>query len=82
MFSAGNVEELVMCVVASAGGSLSIVLIANCLPAHLDDADAFMKRPFCFLRVCIFSAGARLLLLNGYTRFCASVDVAYSSETM
>ena len=51
LVSVGNVveEKLVMCVYVSAAlanGSLSIAFIANGLPAHLDDAGTFMKRPF------------------------------------
>ena len=67
--SVGNVkkEELVMCVYVSAalaGGSLSIAFIVNGLPAHLDDADTFMKRPFCSLSAWILPACARRLLLD------------------
>ena len=68
--SVGNVEkeeELVMCVYVSAalaGDSLSIAFIANGLPARLDDADTFMKRPFCSLGAWIVPAGARRLLLD------------------
>ena len=68
--SAGIIEkdkELVMCVYSSeslAGGSLSNAFIVNGLPAHLDDAGAFMKRPFCFLNAWILPAGARRLLLD------------------
>ena len=60
--------ELVMCVYASAslmGGSLIIAFIANGLPARLDDAGSFMKRPFCSLGAWILPVGASRLLLDG-----------------
>ena len=59
-------EELVMCVYASAslaGVSLSIVVIVSGLPAHLEEAGTFTKRPFCSLIALILPAGTRLLLL-------------------
>ena len=70
--SAGDIEdeeeqqELVMCLFASAsltGVSLSIVVIVSGLPAHLEEAGTFTKRPFCSLGALILPAGTCLLLL-------------------
>ena len=59
-------EKLVMGVYASvslASVSLPIVVNVNGLPAHLEEAGTFTKRPFCSLGALILPFGARLLLL-------------------
>ena len=59
-------EELVMFVyttVKLASVSLRIVVIVNGLPAHLEEAGTFTKRPFCSFGALILPVSARLFLL-------------------
>ena len=59
-------EGFVVCVYASVSltsVSLCIVVIVNGLPAHLEEAGTFTKRPFCFLGALILPADVLLLLL-------------------